>query len=180
LVPDLALNVLRAPYDFFRRGEALEEKPATWFSFGLLFGSIGTMLILFWRLASMTGGPGPAWQPILLGAVFVLGVVLTPAWVVLAMLVNTLIIHFCLWIVGAGREGLRGTFRVVAYSQAAKSLAVFPIVGAPAAFLWQLVIQVIGLREVHGISSARLLTGAAVAAGFLTLTALACFVAWPE
>jgi len=182
LFPGLPLNLLRAPYDFFRRREALDEKPGTWFSFGLLFGSVGTMLIVFWRLASMSLGPGPgaAWPPILLGAAFMLSVVLTPVWVVLAMLVNTLVAHFCLWIVGAGREGWKATFRVVAYSQAAKSLGIFPIVGGPAAFLWQLVIQVIGLREVHGISSIRLLMGLVAAVGFLILTIMGCVVALPK
>jgi hypothetical protein len=116
----------------------------------------------------------------ILGAGFMLGVVLTPIWVISAMLINTLVIHFFLMIAGAAREGLNGTFRVVAYSQAAKSLGIFPVVGGPAAFIWQIVIQVIGLREVHGISSARLLISIAAAVGFLTLIVVGCFVAWPK
>ncbi len=182
LFPGFALDLLRAPYDFFRRRESLEEPPETSFSFGLLFGSIGTMLILFWRLVAMAWGvgSGSAWAPMLLGAVFMLCVVLTPIWVTLAMLINTLVAHFCLLMVGAGGEGLKGTFRVVAYSQAAKSLGIFPVVGGPAAFIWQLVIQVIGLREVHGISSVRVLIGMAAAAGFLTLIVVGCFAVWPK
>jgi hypothetical protein len=182
LFPGLALDLLRAPYDFFRRRESLGEPLGTFFSFGLLFGSVGTMLIVFWRLAAMAWGlgSGTVWAPMILGAGFMLCVVLTPIWVVLAMLINTLVAHFCLLIVGAGEEGLKGTFRVVAYSQAAKSLGIFPVVGGPAAFIWQMVIQVIGLREVHGISSVRLLIGTAAAAGFLTLIVVGCFAAWPK
>jgi hypothetical protein len=179
LFRDLAWELLRTPYHFFRRRHSLEEQPWRLFSFGLLFGSLGTMLVLFWRLGAMAWSPGSgaAWNPTLLGAAFMLSVVLTPLWVVSAMLINTLLAHFCLWTVGAGKEGLKGTFRVVAYSQAAKSLGVFPVVGGPAAFIWQLVIQVVGLREIHGVSSIRLLIGTGVAAVFLTLTALGCFAA---
>lgn len=180
LFPDLAWDLLWSPYHFFRRRKSLQEQPWRLFSFGLLFGSVGTMFIIFWRIGAMAWSPGSgaAWSPILLGAVFMLSVVLTPIWVVSAMLINTLLVHLCLWTVGAGREGLKGTFRVVAYSQVAKSLGVFPVVGGLAAFIWQLVIQVVGLREIHGVSSARLLTGTAAAAVFLTLTVLGCFAVW--
>jgi hypothetical protein len=180
--PGLAVALLRAPYDFFRRREPFEEQSGALFSFGLLFGSLGTMLVVFWQFTALVWGLGPAASgaaPMLIGAAFMLCVVLTPIWVVAAILINTLFVHFCLCLVGAGREGLIGTFRVVAYSQAAKFLGILPFVGGPAAFIWQMVIQVIGLREVHRISSLRLLLAVASAVVFIMLAALGWLVAWP-
>jgi hypothetical protein len=173
--PALALALIRSPYDFFHRHEVFQN-PRELFSFGMLFGSLGTMLFAFWQLGALAwGSAAPGMAPLLVGGVFMLCVALSPVWVAVSMLINTVFVHFCLLLAGAGRMGLVGTFRVVAYSQAAKTLGVIPVVGGPSAFIWQLVIQVIGLREVHGVSSLRLLLAAVSAAVLLILAAMAWY-----
>ena len=46
-------------------------------------------------------------------------------------------------------HGEEGTFRVVAYAQAPQILSVVPFIGGFAGGLWAIVVQIIGLREIH-------------------------------
>ncbi|MCK7504610.1 MAG: YIP1 family protein [Desulfobacterales bacterium] len=59
---------------------------------------------------------------------------------------------------GGGREkGFEASLRAVCYSQATQLWALIPYVGALVATLWLVVVQVIGLREIHEVSYARVL-----------------------
>ena len=172
----LAADLIRSPYRVFATRGIDRGTPGGMFSFGLLFGSLGTMLAVFWQFAAAAWRFAPEASAVLLlglGAGFMLCIVLAPLWVASAMVVNAVVLHMCLLLVGAGRGGLGATFRVVSFSQAAKLLALLPFVGVIAAVVWQLTIQAIGLREAHGISSLRLLLAAAVPAGLISLLAAA-------
>ena len=172
----LAADLIRSPYRVFTSGVMDRDAPAGIFSFGLLLGSLGTMAALFWQFLVLAWRYAPEASGLVLlglGGAFMLCIALAPLWVVLAMAVNTAIVHICLRLVGAGRHGLEVTFRVVACSQSAKLLGALPLVGMPAAFVWQMVIQVVGLREAHGISSIRLVLAAAIPAALVSLAALA-------
>ncbi len=169
----LALDLIRAPYGVFTSLEYYREiTPGGMFSFGLITGSLGTMMALFWYFVSMSRVLSPEASGLFtigLVAAFAVCVALVPLWVVFAMAANSLLVHACLLLVGAGRQGFGATFNVVACSQSAKILCAVPVIGVPAALLWQFTIQVIGLREIHGISSLRLLLAVTVPACLISL-----------
>ena len=81
--------------------------------------------------------------------------ILTPLYVIINMFVVSGILHLCLVITGAGRNGFEGTFRIVAFSQSIKLLALVPFVGGFVGWFWHFIVQVIGLREMHETSSLR-------------------------
>jgi hypothetical protein len=54
-------------------------------------------------------------------------------------------------------NGFEATFRVVAYSQAAQVLGIIPFVGGWIGWIWQLIIQIIGFREIHETSYLRVI-----------------------
>jgi len=64
----------------------------------------------------------------------------------------------------------------VAYSQAAQALDLIPVVGSWIGGIWQLIIQVIGLREMHGISYLRVFMTFLLPVGFLFLAIMAALV----
>lgn len=143
-------------------------------AFGLLWGSLGTMFGVFWQflmisehLLSMRDWPLGEFTGIIL---FLAANLLTPLYVLTSIFVSSALLHGCLLIFKGGENGFQATFRVVSYSQAACALAVVPFVGSAAGWIWQLCVQFIGLREIHGISYGK------VFAAFLLPLALGVFV----
>lgn len=60
--------------------------------------------------------------------------------------------HICLMILGAAKRDFETTFRTVSYAMTPQILQVVPFFGAFAAGIWQLVLDVIGLKVVHETS----------------------------
>ncbi len=125
-------------------------------AFGLLFGSLGTLFSLFWQILFLSG-------PILpfdLGladefafvVLFMAIAVFVPLFVTLTVFVSSGILHLLLLLVRGGQNGFEATFRVIAYSQATQVLGLIPFIGGVVGSLWLLVIQVIGVREMHETS----------------------------
>lgn len=138
------------------RKEGLKEPLA----FGLLFGSIGNMLAIFWQFLA-------AYQKILslsegflnqgfLNLAFIGLLVVTPLFVVLDIFITGGIIHLLLIILRADKGGFEGSFRVIAYSQAAKLFSFIPFLGELAGWLWNLIIVIIGIRNTHGASYSKI------------------------
>src|SRR3989338_6413182 len=50
---------------------------------------------------------------------------------------------------------MKGTYEAVCYSQAAQLLAVIPLLGSIVAPIWQIILLIIGLKEVHHISTGK-------------------------
>ena len=71
--------------------------------------------------------------------------------------VTSLIVHLLLTVVGGARKGFEATFRAVCYSQATQFWALIPYVGGLIASLWLVVVQFIGIREIHEVSYTRVL-----------------------
>lgn len=128
-------------------------------AYGLLLGSIGSMLGVFWQflmigeslnstLHSFIGQINP-------GFIFMVVMIMTPFYILINMFVVSGILHLCLVIVGAGRNGFEGTFRIVAFSQSIKILGLVPILGGLIGWVWHFIVQVIGLREMHESSYLR-------------------------
>ena len=82
----------------------------------------------------------------------VLVVLFLPLWIFLGAGVD----HLMLLILGGGRRGFEGTFRVYSYSLGSTNLlSLIPVCGGLVAFFWQIVARVIGYSRVHGISTFR-------------------------
>jgi hypothetical protein len=89
-----------------------------------------------------------------MSCVFVGGLIFVP----IGLAIWSALLHLCLYVMGEAREGYEATFRVVSYSTVTSIFNAIPVVGSLAS-LWSLVLNVIGLREVHKTT-----TGKAVAA----------------
>ncbi len=130
-------------------------------AFGLLTGGLGDMLAFFWPVLLFSLGLVPFGDSVfghLNGIwIFLTLMVGIPVLVVLNMIFYSGILHLMLLIVRGGKEGYKSTFRVVAYSQAALAWNIIPFMGVWIATVWKLVIQVIGLHEIHHISYARVI-----------------------
>jgi len=140
--------------------------------FGVIHGTLGGFFPLLWgqalegRVEEALASLGLAWA-LFLPLVTALGLFLTSG-----------LIHVGLSLVGGNRGGFRGTFRAVAYSQAAQLWEAIPVVGPIIAALHQISLYLVGLREVHRIGLLRvvlgillplLLGGVLLALAFLTL-----------
>jgi len=129
-------------------------------AFGLLIGGVGDMLAFFWPFLMFSGGFTPFGESIferLNGIWIVTLMVIIPIAVVLKMFLYSGILHLMLLLVRGGKEGFRSTFSVVAYSQAALAWNIIPFIGSWIGSFWKLIIQVIGLHEVHHISYLRVI-----------------------
>jgi len=144
--------VLFSPDDFFRKLKytgGMREPLA----FGLLTGSIGAMFGLFWQFLMIAGG----WLPIAdvitgqfaFGLIFLVSIVFIPIAIVMAMYISSGIWHLFLLLLKGADHGFEGTFRVVSYSQSAQIVSLIPFLGGWVSGIWQLVIQIIGLKEIH-------------------------------
>lgn len=124
-------------------------------AFGLLTGAAGNMFSVFWPILLFSGGFGslPFGQSLLgelnTGLVFLITLAAIPVWVIFSMFAYATVLHLMLLIVRGGGNRFEATFRVVAYSQAAQIWCLIPVVGSWIAGVWQLVVQFIGLREMH-------------------------------
>jgi hypothetical protein len=87
--------------------------------------------------------------------------------------VTSLVVHLMLTVVRGGRNGFEATFRVVSYSQATQGWALIPYVGGLVATLWLMIVQVVGVREIHEVSYVRVFMAFLIPVGFLVAVLLA-------
>ncbi|MGD8385918.1 MAG: YIP1 family protein [Desulfobacteraceae bacterium] len=158
-------DVLFNPINMFRNlqfGQGLKEPLA----FGLLFGSVGMMFSMFWQFLMAAWGLGGSFKEISahfpVTLVFLGLLILTPFIVGLLLFIVSGIMQLLLRMVGGGAHGFEATFRVIAYGQAAQVFAVIPFLGGFVASLWLLVVEVIGLREMHETSYLRVILAFAI------------------
>ena len=172
-------EALFSPTAFFRKltfsgglGEPL--------AFGLLVGAVGNMFGLFWPAMMVSWGVFPFGGGVLAhlsaGLIFLILVVAVPICVTLSMFVYSAILHVLLLVVRGGKNGFEATFRVVAYSQAAQAWELIPLLGSWIGGVWQLVVQVIGLREIHGVSYLRIIIAFLLPVAFLFVVIIAVVV----
>jgi len=144
--------VLFSPDAFFRKLKykgGMKEPLA----FGLLTGSIGAMFGVFWQFLMMTGGLLPIADVITgqfgLSLIFLVSIIFIPIAMVVGMFISSGIWHLFLLLLKGADHGFEGTFRVVSYSQSAQIVSLIPVLGGWVSGIWQLVIQIIGLKELH-------------------------------
>lgn len=80
---------------------------------------------------------------------------LLPVGIALLNLVHAAILHVALAVLGGARGTYGTTLKAVCYSWSAMAFNVFPLCGGAVGAVWQAVVQVIGLRELHRTSTAR-------------------------
>jgi hypothetical protein len=151
-------------------------------AFGILFGSIGLMLELFWEFLMGEESLSSIQVDFLAdygtGLVFLAATVLCPLAATVMICMTSLIVHLLLRVVGGAKNGFEATFRVICYSQAAQLWALLPWVGGLIASLWVVVVQVMGIREIHGVSYTRVLIAFFVPVVLVVATLMAAGVSW--
>ena len=171
--------VLFSPEAFFRtlafKGGIREP-----LAFGLLAGSIGSMFGVFWQFILLSEGISFLSEYVLgevaLGLIFMIIMISVPIFVTLSMFIYSGMLHLFLLIVRGGENGFEATFRVVSYSQAAQALGLVPFIGGWIGGVWQLVVQIIGLREIHDTSYFRIITAFLIPVVVFVLLMIAALV----
>ena len=125
-------------------------------AFGTLVGSIGSMFGLFWQLLMWSGLVLTYGESIFgqftIGVLLLIIMVIIPVLWVAWIFVSSGIMHLLLLVVRGGENGYEATLRVVSYSQATQVWSLIPFVGGTIGWIWQLVVQIIGLRHIHRTS----------------------------
>jgi hypothetical protein len=78
--------------------------------------------------------------------------ILAPIFVVIALFIASALFHLCLMVVGGlsgSTAGFDGTFRTLAYSAVADLANVVPFVGGLIAFVWKIILVVMGFVALH-------------------------------
>ena len=147
--------VLFSPTDFFRTISAKGsiQEP---FAFGLLTGAIGGMFSWFWQILMMSGGlltfGDTLFGQFSFSIVFIALIVVVPIMVILGLFISSAVWYLFLLITRGADNGFEATFRVVAYSQAAQLWGMIPFIGGVIMFFWSIIIQIIGMKEIHRTS----------------------------
>ncbi len=145
-------EVLFAPDAFFKKltyNGGIKEPLA----FGLLTGSIGAIFGVFWQFLIFSGGVLPFEDFIAceftFGLFFLIALVFIPIAVVVGQFITSAVWHVFLLLTKGAGNGFEATFRVVSYSQSVQILALIPVLGGWVSGIWQIVIQIIGMKEIH-------------------------------
>jgi len=130
--------------------------------FILLLGSIGVIVGLLWQVGLRTlhvrmgMAGGGHWAGVGFGTRVVLTVVIVPVLIVVGSILNAGVLHLCLMILGGANRTFEATYAVVAYAGGSTSLlTLIPFCGGLIGGVWNIVLQVIGLREAHRTTTGR-------------------------
>jgi hypothetical protein len=155
---DTLQKSLFTPTKFFRTVSPVGGVGAA-ILYAVIIGTLSSAVAMMWHYASFSPADiaiVSSWQiPPLAGYVWAAGLMIVPLLIVAATLIRGLILHLSLALIGGGSRDLGATLKVVSYAASASAFNVFPFVGAPIAFLWRVALTVIGLREVHRITTVR-------------------------
>lgn len=121
----------------------------------LLMTVAGAVFVLLWQ-STLPLAPGPGasealpgwWRP-------EVRFFLAPFVALVGLGLTTAIYHLGALALAPERRGLGATARVVCYSAGPSVLAALPFLGSLVGGVWTLVLQVVGLREVHRTSTGR-------------------------
>ncbi len=119
--------------------------------------AVGQLYSLAMRGMSMSMLPGmDGLSSAALPVGYIIGVIVfAPVLIVLGLFVWSAIVHLFLLLFGAAGGGFEGTFRVMAYATTAQLSQIVPMCGGVIGFFWGLVLEIIGLAEVHETSQAK-------------------------
>lgn len=175
-------GVLAEPADFFRRMKPSGGLGAPLF-YGVLTGYLGLVVTsvyqLVWRLvagapAAPTGdSPAERFAAAFQGGMtplqFGINLLLGPVLIAAGLFIGAGIYHVMLLVLGGAQRDFEATLRVACYSSATQLFQIVPGCGGLIAVVWNIVVAVVGLSEVHGISR-----GKAAAAVLLPVLLVCC------
>lgn len=72
-----------------------------------------------------------------------------PILIFIGLFITAAISHFLLWLISGTKYGYEATLRLVCYAMTVHLAMVIPFCGQYIAGIWQLVLEIIGLKEVH-------------------------------
>jgi hypothetical protein len=160
----------------FYRGTAPDRGAGAAMLYAVLVGTLSIAVAFLWqralgeRIAGEFGGRYFDYfgrMPVLAGlSVFL------PIGVALGTIIWAAVLHVSLAVLGGARGSYTTTLKAVCYSSSATAFNVFPVCGAAIGAVWQVVVQVIGMRELHRTSTAR-----AFWAWFLPFVVATCLAA---
>jgi len=95
---------------------------------------------------------------------FLFTIILAPFFILVGFFIISGITHLILLIFGWNKENYEATFRITTYTEGTSFFMIIPIFGWIIASIWQLVLMIIGIKEVH-----RTTTGQAILVMLLPL-----------
>ena len=87
-----------------------------------------------------------------------------------------LAVHGCLVLVGGSSSGMQATFRVISYAAAANVFNAIPVVGNIVAYIYGLVLSVIGLKQTHDTTTGKATAAVLIPLGIILIISLISFV----
>ena len=124
--------------------------------YALIVGMVGLMFSYFWQILLrsamqnvLPGMQAAAGQRMFQGIGLTLLAFFSPFLIIIGLFISSGILHVCLMMVKGARNGFEATFRTVAYGYSANIFLVIPFCGGLLAFVWAIVLYIIGLKEAH-------------------------------
>jgi hypothetical protein len=150
-------------------------------AFGLLVGSISSMLDSFWKFMLVTSGLvdplGGHFSLSLSSPIIFLSLIfLSPLLVAANLFISSTVIHLLLLFVRGGKNRFEATFRVVAYSEATGVWSILPFIGGAIGSIWKSIVLIIGLKEAHEITYLRIVVAFSIPLALLLLFVAGAFL----
>jgi len=146
------------PVAFFR-GTAPDRGAGAALLYAVLVGTLSIAVALLWQrvLGDQSSFDRGGRYLNLFGNGVTLAVILVivPVLVAFMCIAGAAVQHVTLAVLGGATGTYRTTLKAVCYSSSALAFNVFPICGTVLGAVWQVVLQVVGMRELHRISTAR-------------------------
>ena len=79
----------------------------------------------------------------------IFGLVVTPLVALIVLFVWSALVHLMLTLLGGAHRGFTATLRVMCYAQTTQLAVIVPGFGGFIAFVWRLILEVVGLSEAH-------------------------------
>lgn len=121
--------------------------------YALILGTAGYVVGTVWQVwmneSMKSWMPASAYEPQFPPGAMIWFAAMSPLIFVVLALVNVLISHVCLLIVGAGKSGMGATLRAICYAQTAMIVMLIPICGQFVSSIWYVVLEVIGFAVAH-------------------------------
>jgi len=165
-------QVLFHPVGFFRSTDPGRGAGAA-LGYAVIVGTLSLAVALLWQHAlgdRLRFGHGGGYLRFFESRAALAGIsVFLPIGVAIGNLVWAAVLHVSLAVLGGARGTYGTTLKAVCYASSATAFNVFPVCGAAVGAVWHVVLQVIGLRELHQTT-----TGRAFWAWFLPFVVVLC------
>lgn len=157
IISTLKESLLR-PSDFFRKMPVSGGLGSPLF-YAIILGTLGIMFALIWQILfggviEMVAQPPGIRREYGPGYLLALAI-LSPILVIIVVFIGSGILHLSLMIIGGNKKGFEATFRVVSYANGTQILSMIPFCGGLIGAIWMIVLEIIGLKEAHGISGGK-------------------------